>query len=120
MPFAYGSLAMPGKRRRLLAAVRERIRHNAAVREAEDGPHTLRSEPPPPITAPPRPVEPDLELEQFAAEARYHRDRFDLYRARVISGSSAPTSSARLRDLERTATATEERLAHARRTSPDQ
>jgi hypothetical protein len=105
------------KHRRLLAAVRERMRHNATVRKAEDRAHAVRSEPPPPIAARPRPVERDLELEQLVAEARYHRDRFDLYRARVISGSSAPTSSARLRDLERAATAAEERVAHARRKS---
>jgi hypothetical protein len=105
------------KRRRLLAAVRERMRRHATVRESEDRADAVRSEAPLPITAPPGPVEPDLELEQLAAEARYHRDRFDLYRARVISGSSAPTSFARLRELERTATAAEERLAHARRRS---
>jgi hypothetical protein len=58
---------------------------------------------------------PDHELEQLAAEARYHRDRFQLYRARVISGSSMATSPARLRELERTATAAAERLAHAKR-----
>jgi hypothetical protein len=56
------------------------------------------------------------DLEQLAAEARYHRERFQLYRARVISGSSMATSPARLRELERTATAAEERLAHAKRT----
>src|SRR5688500_18844972 len=83
------------KRRRLLAAMRERMRHDATVRESEDGGHSVPSEPPPPFTAPLPAVEPNLELEQLAAEARYHRDRFDLYRARVISGSSAPTSSAR-------------------------
>jgi hypothetical protein len=104
------------KRRSLLAAVRERMRHQAAVRESEDAAPAARSEPPP-SPARPRPVQPDLELEQLAAEARYHRERFDLYRARVISGSSAPTSSARLRELERTATAAAERLAHARRSS---
>jgi hypothetical protein len=58
---------------------------------------------------------PDHELEQLAAEASYHRDRFRLYRARVMSGSSIATSPARLRELERTATAAAERLAHARR-----
>jgi hypothetical protein len=103
------------KRRSLLAAVRERMRHQAAVRESEDGASAVRSEPV--LSAPPRRVKPDLELEQRAAEARYHRDRFDLYRARVISGSSAPTSSARLRELERTATAAEARLAHAHRSA---
>lgn len=58
---------------------------------------------------------PDDDLEQLAAEARYHRERFQLYRARVISGSSMATSPTRLRELERTATAAEERLAHAKR-----
>jgi hypothetical protein len=105
------------KRRRLLAAVRERMRHDATVRESEDGGHSVPPEPPPSFASLQRPVEPNLELEQIAAEARYHRDRFDLYRARVISGSSAPTSSARLRELERAATAAEARLAHARRSS---
>jgi hypothetical protein len=57
----------------------------------------------------------DHELEQLAAEARYHRDRFELYRARVISASPVATSTTRLRDLERTATAAADRLTHARR-----
>ena len=54
-------------------------------------------------------------LEQLEAEASYHRDRFDLYHARVISGSSVATRSPRLRELKRTATAAAERLAHARK-----
>jgi hypothetical protein len=58
---------------------------------------------------------PEHDLEQLAAEARYHRERYQLYRARVISGSSMATSPARLRELERTATGAEERLAHAKR-----
>jgi len=58
----------------------------------------------------------DDELERLTEEARYHRDRFDLYHARVVSGSSAATSLTRLRELERTATAAADRLAHARRT----
>ncbi len=62
----------------------------------------------------------DDELEQLVAEARYHRDRYELYRARVVSGSSAATSLARLRELERTATAATDRLAHHRRSrKPD-
>ena len=61
------------------------------------------------------PPRPDHDLEQLVAEARYHQDRFQLYRARVISGSSTATSPTRLRELERTATAAAERLAHARR-----
>ena len=60
-------------------------------------------------------AQPDHELDQLAAEARHARDRFQLYRARVISGSQAATSPARLRELERAAAASEERLAHARR-----
>jgi hypothetical protein len=48
---------------------------------------------------------PDLELEQREAETHYHCDRFELYRARVVSGSSVATSTTRLRELERTATA---------------
>lgn len=64
----------------------------------------------------PVPPEPDHELEHLEAEARYHRDRFDLYQARVVSGSSAATSMTRLRELERTATAAADRLAHAQRT----
>ena len=58
----------------------------------------------------------DDELERLTEEARYHRDRFDLYHARVVSGSSAATSLTRLRELERTATAASDRLAQARRT----
>jgi hypothetical protein len=95
-------------RRRLLAAVRDRMRAQAVVREANEPaaarPATLTS-----VRAP------DLELEQLEAEARYHRDRFELYRGRVISGSRVATSTRRLRDLERTAVAAADRLAHARR-----
>jgi hypothetical protein len=57
----------------------------------------------------------DDELESLEAEARYHRDRSELYHARVVSGSTMATSMTRLRELERTATGAEERLAHARR-----
>ena len=55
------------------------------------------------------------DLETLKAEARYHRDRYELYHARAISGSAMTTSPARLRELERAAKAAEERLAHARR-----
>lgn len=95
-------------RGRLLAAVRARMRTQAVSRKAEEAP---AAKPRPRPAAAPH----DAELEQLEAEARYHRDRFDLYRARVISGSSAPTSPARLRELERTAAGAAERLAHARR-----
>ena len=103
------------KRARLLAAVRDRMRSRPMTREPEDGSHATRS---PRTTQTRRTAKPDRddELEQLMAEARYHRDRFDLYRARVVSGSSAATSLTRLRELERTATAAAERLAHAQRT----
>jgi hypothetical protein len=93
-------------RKGLLAAVRGRMRVQAVAREAEKATPAPR----------PRPAEAphDAELEQLEAEARYHRDRFDLYHARVISGSSVATSATRLRELKRTATAAAERLAHAR------
>src|SRR3954454_484061 len=41
------------------------------------------------------------EISVAEAEARYHRDRFALYRARVHSGK--PTSLPRLQELERAA-----------------
>jgi hypothetical protein len=98
-------------RRRLLAAVRDRMRAPTAVREEGE------ISPARPPTSAPRPAvrAPDLELEQLEAEATYHRDRFELYRARVVSGSRVATSTTRLRELERTATAAADRLAHARR-----
>ena len=46
------------------------------------------------------------------AEARYHRDRLALYRARVNSGK--PTSLTRLRELERTAARAEARAQRVR------
>jgi hypothetical protein len=105
---------MPVIRRSLLQAVRDRMRRHPPARESED------AAPPAPAVAPPRrsasrPPAPDHELEQIAAEARYRRERFELYRARVISGSSAATSPPRLRELERSSTAAAERLADARR-----
>jgi hypothetical protein len=63
----------------------------------------------------PSPPAPDPVIEQLVAEAEYHRNRFELYRARVISASARATTPARLRELERTATAAEQRLAHARK-----
>lgn len=51
-------------------------------------------------------------LEDLAAEARYARERADLYRAKTYG--SRPTSPARMRELERAAEAAEERLRRAR------
>jgi hypothetical protein len=53
----------------------------------------------------------DARLEELRAEARYRRERRDLYAARVYGGR--PTSATKLRELERAATAAAERLAHA-------
>ncbi len=94
--------------RRLLGAARDWIRIRPPTRDAEEA-----APPAPPRRRPPAPPR-DAELERLEAEARYHRDRFNLYHARVVSGSSVPTSATRLRELERTATAAAERLAHAR------
>ena len=51
-------------------------------------------------------------LEQLAAEARYHRQRYDLYRARMYA--LRPTTEARLRELQRSCESAEQRLAEAR------
>lgn len=92
-------------RKRMLGALRDRMRTQTRARDAE------KATPPPPRR---RPTPRDTELERLEAEARYHRDRFNLYHARVISGSRVATSATRLHELERTATAAAERLAHAR------
>lgn len=55
----------------------------------------------------------DPHLEELRAQARYHRQRHDLYKAKV-QGPRA-TSPVRLRELERAATLAAERLAHAER-----
>ena len=38
-------------------------------------------------------------IEELRAEARYHRERYELYRAKMYGGR--PTTMARLRELER-------------------
>jgi hypothetical protein len=52
-------------------------------------------------------------LEELRAEARFARERFELYRARAYG--SRPTSPAKLRELEQEATRTRERLEHLQR-----
>jgi hypothetical protein len=52
-------------------------------------------------------------LEELRAEARYQRERYDLYRARAYAGK--PVSDTRLRELERVADGAEQRLQAARR-----
>jgi hypothetical protein len=51
------------------------------------------------------------ELQRLEAEARYHRDKLALYRARTLSAH--PTSPGRLRELERISAVADERLRHA-------
>lgn len=50
-------------------------------------------------------------LDELRAEARYARERLDLYRARAYG--LRPMSATRLRELERAADAADERLRHA-------
>jgi hypothetical protein len=54
----------------------------------------------------------DIVLEQLAAEARYHRQRYDLYRAKMYA--LRPSTERRLEELRRTCEAAEARLAAAR------
>ena len=56
---------------------------------------------------------PDDELAALRADARYARERFELYRAKGYSMRA--TSPERLRELERRATETLERLRFAER-----
>ncbi len=50
-------------------------------------------------------------LELLRAEARYHRQRHDLYRAKMYGPT--PTSESRLRELQRSCESAELRLAAA-------
>jgi hypothetical protein len=58
-------------------------------------------------------MQPSRELSDLEAQARYHRDRLALYRARLQGPH--PTSLARLAELERAAAAADDRLRTARR-----
>ena len=96
----------------LFPNVRRLMRREAARREAHEGPPPATAA----IAAEPRAPSStargdDQDLLMLEAEARYHRDRLALYRARVYANK--PTSATRLRELERTAAAADARLAHA-------
>jgi hypothetical protein len=52
-------------------------------------------------------------METLRAEARYHRERLALYRARAYGGSL--TSATRLRELERASEVAAQRLRRAQR-----
>jgi hypothetical protein len=97
----------------LLPRVRRLMRRESARPEAHDGPAVAVAALPPDPPAPNTTASvDDPNLESLGAEARYHRDRLALYRARVYAAK--PTSATRLRELERTAAAADARLAHAR------
>jgi hypothetical protein len=51
------------------------------------------------------------QIEDLRAEARYHRQRYDLYRAKMYG--PRPTTMARLRELERAYQGAEDRLRRA-------
>jgi hypothetical protein len=53
------------------------------------------------------------QLEDLRVQARYHRERRDLYRAKMHGGRT--TSPARLRELERTLALADSRLQRAER-----
>jgi hypothetical protein len=53
----------------------------------------------------------DVRRAELTAEARYARERYELYRAR--SYGPRPTSAKRLRELERRSTRAQERLDRA-------
>jgi hypothetical protein len=55
----------------------------------------------------------EAELARLEAEARYHRERLALYRAKAYG--PGPTSLARLRELERTSAGAQARLKQAQR-----
>jgi hypothetical protein len=55
-------------------------------------------------------------LEQLHAEARYHRQRLDLYRARLYAGRAL--SGARLEEFQRVSDAAADRLEQARKGVP--
>ena len=50
-------------------------------------------------------------IDELQVEARYHRERYDLYRAKAYGPRA--TSPARLRELERACQAAEARLRYA-------
>ena len=58
------------------------------------------------------PEESQMRMADLEAEARYHRERHALYRAKTYG--SRPTSLARLRTLRLASEAAQRRLVHAR------
>jgi hypothetical protein len=96
----------------LIARVRDVMRGDAE-RARQDAPVVPAPPAAPRIRSRKAPA--NAELQQCEAEARYHRDRLALYRARLLGSTSA--SPGRLRELERVSAAADERLAHLKRRS---
>jgi hypothetical protein len=100
----------------LLRRVGELVARHKKARRLAGAPDPLPA-PFVPRPATPRAVAPAAlpapDLQELEAQARYHRDRLALYRARVLSAK--PTSAARLRELQRTSAAADARLRHAAR-----
>jgi hypothetical protein len=103
----------------LLRRVRELVARRKKMRRRGAG--ALDPLPTPSVARPATPrgaargALPAPDLHELEAQARYHRDRLALYRARVLSAK--PTSAARLRELQRASAAADARLHHA--TRPD-
>ena len=101
----------------LLRRVRELVARRKAARRLRPGVPNPLSAPSVPRPAGPRAVAPTAlpapDLPELEAQARYHRDRLALYRARVLSAK--PASAARLRELQRTSAATDAPRRHAAR-----
>lgn len=99
----------------LLRRVREPVAGRRATRRLGPGLPDPLAPPCVPRTANPRAVGraalPPPDLPELEAQARYHRDRLALYRARVLSAK--PASAARLRELQRASAAADARLRHA-------
>jgi hypothetical protein len=91
------------------------MRRRSADREAQQ--HRKPAARPPTAAVPASSTD-EQSLDALEAEARHHRARLDLYRARVYA--LKPTSLTRLRELERTAASADARLAHARKRAPDE
>ena len=103
----------PMSRRSLLAAVRDRMHKRAAEPKTPPSP-PVETVAPVGERSPRAELEAENEVARLGGEARYHRERHALYRARLTSGSGA-TSPGRLRELEQVAAAAQDRLAHAKR-----
>jgi hypothetical protein len=104
------------RRTPLLSRVRSLMQRESARRAAE----TTVSTTPPPAPREPAARTPDRSdpsLETLEAEARHHRSRLALYRARLYAGK--PTSPTRLRELERTSAGADARLRARRRVESD-